>query len=289
MANDTGTGRDIEMPAPTYVIYHDECRDGFGAAWAAYRALGHRTQTGNPVHYIPSKYGQQPPDTNPQGYVYILDFSYNLETMNELFHRQDGRLTLLDHHKTAMEELQGKVPGCHFNMNKSGAVLAWDFFHPFKTLPPLLAYVQDRDLWQWKLPLSRRINAALQVTPLDFELWSHLDLETLALQGEALLELVQRQVTAAVDRAVILEIAGVPVPGVETDDLVSETAERLLAMNPDAPFVVIYHQSTDQEGHPVMKHSLRSTNGRADVSAVARSLGGGGHANAAGFVIPKPN
>ena len=209
--------------------------------------------------------------------------------MNQLFQRHSGRLTLLDHHKSAMEELQGKVPGCHFDMTKSGAVLAWNFFHPFKTLPPLLAYVQDRDLWQWKLPHSRAINAALQVTPLDLEAWSNLDLETLTMQGEPLLELVERQVTEAVEEAVVLEIAGVPVPAVKTQELVSETAERLLAINPAAPFVVIYHESTDQDGNPVIKHSLRSTNGRADVSAIARSLGGGGHANAAGFVTPKSN
>ena len=275
------------MPAPIYVIYHDECRDGFGAAWAAYKVLGHRKNTGNPVHYVPSRYGHSPPETDPDGYVYILDFSYNLETMNELFHRHSGRLTLLDHHKSAMEELQGKIPGCHFDMNRSGAVLAWNFFHPFKTLPPLLAYVQDRDLWQWKLPFSRQVSAALQVSTLDFEVWSHLDLETLALQGEALLEMVQQQVAEAVKAAEVLEIAGVSVPAVKTQELVSETAERLLAINPDAPFVVIYHESTDEDGNPVIKHSLRSTNGRADVSAVARSLGGGGHANAAGFVTPK--
>ena len=273
MANDPRTGGNTEMPPPIYVIYHHECRDGFGAAWAAYKVLGHLTNSGNPVHYIPSKYGHRPPETDPDGCVYILDFSYNLETMNELFHRHSGRLTLLDHHKTAMDELQGEVPGCHFDMNRSGAVLAWNFFHPLKTLPPLLAYVQDRDLWQWKLPSSRQINAALQVSTLDFEVWSHLDLETLALQGEALLELVDRQVAEAVETAVVLEIAGIPVPAVKTQEYVSETAERLLAINPDAPFVVIYHESTDEDGNPVIKHSLRSTNGRADVSAVAQEPG----------------
>ena len=61
------------MPAPIYVIYHDECRDGFGAAWAAFQALGHQKSTGNPVHYIPSKYGQRPTETDPDGYMYILD------------------------------------------------------------------------------------------------------------------------------------------------------------------------------------------------------------------------
>ena len=66
---------------PVYVIYHDQCPDGFGAAWAAFQALGYTTGNGSPVHYIPSRYGQKPPEMDPEGVVYILDFSYNLETM----------------------------------------------------------------------------------------------------------------------------------------------------------------------------------------------------------------
>ena len=275
------------MIASISVIYHDECRDGFGAAWAAFQALGHRTGNGNPVHYIPSKYGQKLPETDPEGFVYILDFSYNLETMTDLYDRQSGRIRLLDHHKTAMEELQGQVPGCHFDMTKSGAVLAWDFFKPFEKLPALLAYVQDRDLWQWQLPHSRQVNAALQVTPLDFELWSTLEIDSLRIQGEPLVSEMERQIALALETALVIEIDGVPVPAVEVEELVSETAERLLELNPNAPFVAIYHHSEDHDGNPVTKYSLRSAD-RADVSDVARRLGGGGHPNAAGFIKPRP-
>ena len=72
-----------EIIRPVYVIYHDQCPDGFGAAWAAFQALGYTTGNGSPVHYVPSRYGQRPPEMDPEGVVYILDFSYNLETMTE--------------------------------------------------------------------------------------------------------------------------------------------------------------------------------------------------------------
>ena len=83
--------------------------------------------------------------------VYILDFSYNLETTTKLWHFHGGRVTLLDHHKSAMEELQGQLPGCYFDMNRSAAAIAWGYFKPLERMPDLLAYVQDRDLWRWEL------------------------------------------------------------------------------------------------------------------------------------------
>ena len=189
-----------EIIRPVYVIYHDQCPDGFGAAWAAFQALGYTTGNGSPVHYIPSKYGQRPPEMDPEGMVYILDFSYNLETMSKLWHRHGGRVALLDHHKSATEELQGQLPGCHFDMNRSGAAIAWDYFKPFERMPELLAYVQDRDLWRWELPDSRAVNAAIEAAPMDFEAWSKLEIEELRTQGQPVVDRNNRSRRAAGER-----------------------------------------------------------------------------------------
>ena len=272
------------MPEPVYVVYHAECRDGFGAAWAAWTALGHRTDGGYLVYYRATKHGETPPKTDPDGRLYILDFSFNLETMTRLWEHHGGRVTLLDHHQSAMLELQGKVPGCHFDMEKSGAVIAWNYFHPMEPLPDLLAYVQDRDLWQWNLPDSREVSAALEQEPMEFKAWSKLDTAELARKGSEILAENRRQVDRQVKTAGLSNVGGTTVPSVETDNLVSETAERLLALNPDAPFVAVYHRTETEAGLPATKFSLRS-NGRADVSAIAKRLGGGGHPNAAGFTV----
>ena len=42
------------MPTPVYAVCHADRQDGFGAAWAHFHALGHKTSNGNPVHSIPS-------------------------------------------------------------------------------------------------------------------------------------------------------------------------------------------------------------------------------------------
>lgn len=276
------------MTAPVYVIYHDECRDGFGAAYAAFQALGHRTQNGNPVHYLPSKYGQKPPDTDPEGTVYILDFSYDYDTMVELHRKHQGRLTLLDHHKTAMETLRAKVPGCYFDMDKSGAIMAWNFFKGFTPPPEILLYVQDRDLWRWELPHSRAINAALQETELDFKTWANLSIENLKARGQELLAHMYHDIDRVLETQTETELGPHRVPAVETEDHVSETAEVMLERHPEAPFVAVFHHSTDDQGLPITKFSLRSR-GDFDVSEVAKAQSGGGHAPAAGFIAQDLN
>ena len=264
---------------PVYVIFHADCRDGFGAAWAAWTALGD-----NRVHYIPSKYGEAPPGTDPRGTVHILDFSYDLPTMQALLARHHGRVNLLDHHKTAQEALDGRIAGATFDMNRSGAVMAWEHFHPAEPVPELLLYVQDRDLWNWKLPASREINEALQQTALEFPLWSALTIPALLEEGTRLRAPAMEQVRANLARASISTVLGTGVPSVETDQLMSDTAEQLLIENPHAPFAAVYYH-TEQDCVPATKFSLRSKKGGTDVSAIAHVLGGGGHANAAGFVI----
>ena len=51
------------------VIYHADCTDGFGAAYAAWKQLGNRAE------YYACKHGTSPPEVKGKNVV-ILDFSY---------------------------------------------------------------------------------------------------------------------------------------------------------------------------------------------------------------------
>jgi oligoribonuclease NrnB/cAMP/cGMP phosphodiesterase (DHH superfamily) len=84
---------------------------------------------------------------------------------------------LLDHHKSAAEKLTGFACRCgevHFDMNKSGARLAWEFFHPERALPAMVRYVEDRDIWAWQYPQSAGFLAALDMEPFSFERWAQI-------------------------------------------------------------------------------------------------------------------
>lgn len=268
------------------VLYHAACADGFGAAYAAWTVLGD-----DPI-YLPVQYGQLPPDeASGSRRLYILDFSYDRETLLGLVGSNDLGVTVIDHHKTAREALDGlDEPGLEirFNLEKSGAVLAWEYFHLSDPVPDLLRFVQDRDLWRWELPLSREASAALGSLPRDFETW---DAWRIALDhpgseaaqrffqlGVAILDDHRIRVEHLASKAHWVEIAGHRVPAVNSPIFQSEIGERLCELHPDAPFAAVF--SCPDQGSEVW--SLRSRGG-FDVSSVAKALGGGGHSAAAGF------
>ncbi len=273
------------------VLYHDNCNDGFCSAFVAWRRLG------DEADYRAVQYGQAPPDVKDRE-VYILDFSYPRPLMLSLV--ADARsLVVLDHHKTAQEELAGDwcvvrgdrtthAPTIIFDMEKSGCHLAWNFFFPGADTPWLVDYVEDRDLWRWKLPDSQAVNATIASYPKDFLLWEswlerHAEYRhggerrnRFATEGAAILRFQQQQVNALYALATEVLLDGHRVLSVNTPVLVSEVAGHL-AM--DRPFGVCWFENPDGK----IVYSLRSRDGGIDVSEIARKHGGGGHRNAAGF------
>ena len=273
-------GNGDETMSNIYVLYHAGCNDGFGAAWIAHKHLGD-IQDGRRVRYLPQSYGGEPPRMDAGSRIYILDFSYPLETMLEL-HRQHESVILLDHHETARDALEGRVPDCHFDLERSGATIAWEYWGSgFSTNEgELLArYIEDRDLWRWKLPDSREVSAALDSHPKRFRVWDRLDVETLAREGTGILRYIRTQTENLAGMAQEQELAGYPVPVVNTSLLGSETCEALLERHPEAEFAATYWER-DGRRH----WSLRSrADGDFDVAQIALKRGGGGHPHAAGF------
>jgi uncharacterized protein len=253
---------------PTVVLYHAECADGFGAAWALWRQFP-------TARFLPVKHGTPPPPGLQDQRVVIVDFSYARETL-ETMAEQTQALLVLDHHITAEQALAG-LPYAYFDMKKSGAVLAWEWAHDLP-VPWLLDYIQDKDLWTWALPLSREINAAIASHPFEFQIWNHFKQKELEQEGRAILRYEHELVTKLAGQAVMVEFQGATVPSVQSAILTSQIGERLSA---EAPFCLIWH---DRDGRRY--YSMRSREDGTDVGAIAASFGGGGHTHAAGFSVP---
>lgn len=163
----------LQDPDPL-VLYHGRCADGFAAALAAWRFYGGRVQCLPLSHGQVSTLEDLPPLAGRS--VYVLDFAFAPELLAAI-DAQAGRLLLLDHHKSAAEQLAGFACRCgalHFDMDKSGARLAWEYFFPDAALPDLVRLVEDRDLWRWQHEQTAGFVAALDMEPLDFERWSAL-------------------------------------------------------------------------------------------------------------------
>ncbi len=296
------------------VIYHANCTDGFGAAFAAWMKLG------DGAEYVPMQYGADYSKSENTFEVhgreiYILDFSFPRDIMDMLFAKAK-RVVWLDHHKTAFEMWCGKYekgmrvhenvgnPDVHeliLDDNKSGALLAWEWFHGHKDVPMLIQHIDDRDRWVWALDGSAELHAALgAMQPWSFEKWPDvfelasdrgmLDLYT---EGAAILRAQKQHVERMAKQAqkcriikteskpdgehweanVLVDASGL---AVNASLHQSEVGHELA--NQSGTFGCVWYVGADNR----VQCSLRS-NGEYDVSAVARAFGGGGHRNAAGF------
>ena len=268
----------------TVVIYHDHCADGAAAAWVAQRALR------DPECHAMS-YGDELPPIEDGSQLYVLDFSLDRHTMVALNERLGSdNVELLDHHESAAHRLAG-LPNCYFDPNRSGAMIAWDYFFSGQPPPEIIRYVQDRDLWRWNLPNSREVNAWIASWADDdsFARWNDMaqmveeQRETVIAQGRAILRTQDALVRQAAGSAIISTIDGHDVPVVTSPVLASEIGERLLELYPSAPFAAV---RALQDGGD--RYSLRSRQGGHNVAETATRLGGGGHPSAAGFRVRPP-
>jgi oligoribonuclease NrnB/cAMP/cGMP phosphodiesterase (DHH superfamily) len=252
------------------IIYHANCMDGFCAAW-----LLHKLHPN--AEFIPMNYGQSPPDVSGKN-VIIADFSFKRPILLEMKEKAQS-LLVLDHHKTAQADLEG-LDFCVFDMNKSGARIVQDFyqFSPTK----LVDYTEDRDLWRWKLLQSKEVNASLASYPKDFAIWDNLEdrlkenFISIVQEGMAILRYQDQVAKDHYSKPVLVTIRGHQVHCVNATTLFSDIAGKLAE---GMPFGVAWFRRQDGK----YQFSLRSRNEAVDVSEIAKSFGGGGHRNAAGF------
>jgi nanoRNase/pAp phosphatase (c-di-AMP/oligoRNAs hydrolase) len=234
-------------------------------------------------------FGQPPPDVKGRDVV-LVDFSYPRDQMFTL--AKDAKsLLVLDHHKTAQETLQLWVAPQNttviFDMNKSGAGLAWDYYFPKAERPFLVNYVEDRDLWNWKLPHSRELNAYISILPFVFEAWTAAHIGGMIPEGitesikmgRAALAKTAQYVAEVKKNAYLTVFEGHTVPIVNAPQVdISELVHSLCEDGGYHPFAMGFGQRSDG----MFAYSLRSI-GDFDVSELAKRYGGGGHKNSAGF------
>lgn len=279
MQNNRNEKIQTKRDAMIYVLYHANCTDGFGAAYAAWKRFGYNAK------YLPVSYGKNPPSLPEAKTVYILDFSYDKQTLLELSKKAD--VVVLDHHKSAEKELQS-LSFAQFDMDRSGAMMAWEYFHPEKDAPELIRYIQDRDLWKFEMKLSKEFHLGISSIPQVFEVWDVASVDGLVTSGAHILSyqnsLIARVASASVARGVD-SLFGKPlktrykVAFANSSVLESEIGDALLKKFPDADFAVIWYQTKDDK----VKASLRSHKGGVDVSEIAKIFSGGGHSSASGF------
>lgn len=261
-------------------IYHGNCADGFGAAWVFKRYADREHD------FHAGVYQEAPPDVAGRD-VYLVDFSYKRAVVEQMCEHAT-RVVLIDHHKTAIDDLRPLIEARRIealvNLEKSGATLAWEWFHGHneRDMPQLLWHIEDRDLWRFALSGTREIQANVFSFPYDFEVWDSLmarPVEELIAEGRAierkhfkdvneLLGVTARQMVIG---GYVVPVANLPYT------LVSDAAHKLAQ---GKPFAACYWDTPHGR-----TFGLRSTNDGVDVSEIAKQYGGGGHAHASGFTV----
>jgi oligoribonuclease NrnB/cAMP/cGMP phosphodiesterase (DHH superfamily) len=266
----------LEPSSVDCVIYHANCTDGFGAAFSAWKLLGNRAE------YHARAHGDKPPNVKGKNVV-ILDFSFNNKTTKKLI-KEANNLLVIDHHKSAMVELHD-ISNTHFDMTKSGATLAWEFFHPGKESPKFIQYITDRDLWKWELPYSKEFSAAFDMVPFEFEEFEKFEDDSVfddaVKRGSFILAYSKTVVKKVCEKAVSRKYKEMDVLVVNSSHWMSEIGAKL---SPDCDFALIWYYDHNDQHTQV---SLRSFHDHIDVSEIAKDFKGGGHRKAAGFTLAK--
>ncbi|MDP3636191.1 MAG: DHHA1 domain-containing protein, partial [Azonexus sp.] len=201
-----------------------------------------------------------------------------------------------------------------FNLEKSGARLAWEYFRPEQPTPLALQHIEDQDLWRFALPGSRAFCRALRLLTFDFIVWNELVAQTASIDapryremlehGAAIESYFKKETEAFAESSLRMpaDLRGDPIDALQAqrhgqkiiiDGELAWQAVRGIAVNANALFASeLGHLLAEQSntfgliwqlsGDGEIKASLRSK-GDFDVAAIAARYGGGGHRNAAGF------
>lgn len=272
------------------VIYHANCLDGFGAAFAAWLCFKQEGKL-DEVEFIPGFYQSELPYVAGKE-VYLVDFSFKRDDLIKVC-SVAKEVTVIDHHASAIKDLKGldeELDNLYFyfseDNSKSGAVLAWEYFMDMKYIPEFFRLIEDRDLWNWKYVKTKDFTAGLFAQPFEFEVWSRYleddrGIDQICEIGQVLNEQFDKELKSALKSVHRLKIAGFDVPALNVMPKFSSEAGNVLAQG--EVFAAIY-QIVDG----VIRFSLRSSNEpqALDVSVIAAKFGGGGHKNAAGFNLP---
>jgi hypothetical protein len=263
----------------TIILYHGNCPDGFGGAYAAWKKFG------DSVEYRPLLHGKPAPTDLANAKLYFVDFCYEQEVMNKIV-AEAASVTVLDHHEGTRAVVES-MPEFIFDNDRSGATIAWTYFHPEETVPMLLKYVEDGDLYRFVLPESRTLLSYLYAHPFTFESWDALRAELDDSQGFAHALEIGRIYTEHYNILLEQIVSGAELVAFEGHTVymvscprifVSDAGNRLYRKHP--PFAILPSVKVDG-----IRVSLRG-NGTVDLMSIAQKYGGNGPKSAAAFFIP---
>ncbi len=282
------------------VVYHKNCMDGVSSAYIMKDVLEAKNEFN--IEFIPLQYGESFKDAvgdniNKDVNFYFVDFSLQRKEMIELIESVNF-VTVLDHHESAeknLSKLEDQFDNCEiiFDMKRSGATLVFDTYNGLHKLDrEIFAYIQDRDIWEWKLKDSKEVSEylRLKVNPDDIESFGEViktPVSSMISGGQILDEATKKRVarkTNKIEKVMKVKIKGVDFLMLNATEDISEIGNAICNKYNIPAMMYFILQDTAQ-----VVFSFRSLDSLANVSEIAMSLGGGGHPCASGATLPLDN
>ncbi|XP_028805543.1 uncharacterized protein LOC114760456 [Neltuma alba] len=315
----------IRKAKSSAVMYHYPCPDGAFAALAAHLYF---KATSLPALFFPNTvYRPLRAEDLPLHEIsdlYLLDFVGPSGFVQEVSAKV-GTVIILDHHKTALEKL-GSESSADKNVIKvidrerSGATIAFDYFKKkllssvadakhqsvlkqFEGVRQLYDYIEDADLWRWKLQNSKAFNSGLKdmniefdarLNPSLFDQLLSLNVDSVISQGMASLSCKQKLMDDCLSQSYRIALGGGAYGSclaVNADaalsELRSELGHQLASKSQNLKLRAIgavVYKVPEIGNHNMLKISLRSL-GNEDTTPISQEFGGGGHGNASSFML----
>lgn len=294
----------FESKHDVVVLYHKNCLDGIGSAWAAWKYYEGK------VDLLAVQYGDKFEEIFGANFdkltgkiVYCLDFSFDLPTTKHLMGICNP-LVVLDHHDSAWKNLKSIAQETFgdsnelfhngsfieslvvVDQNHSGTRLSWAWFFghdPRAVIPKGVLYVEDRDLWKWEFADSRNWTAgafSYEFSVENFDKLISANVDDVVKEGIGISRHMEKSVNLLYKSSRRFQVDEFDVPIVNCNALFASDLGAKMAEG--EAFSVTYH-----DGGNARHYSLRRAKG-ADIklNEIAERFGGGGHPGAAAFRIP---
>lgn len=268
-------------------IYHKNCLDGRGSAAVVARLHPD-------ADFLPMQYGSKRPTVEGRK-VYMVDFGLPAPDMRAI-RAEASEFIWIDHHASQLA-VQKTLGWGVLDTGECGTSLTWKQLFPDQAAPPVVAYIRDKDLWQWRLPDSRAIAAGLEASfPKDlFRGLLEVDLTLMAERGRPIVAAQAARIAELAKSGVVITdpygLVGKRALAVITKSDFNDLGEHICI--PQAAgglgfdLAILYYQKPDRR----WVHSLRSTGGdtpTADCAIIAAARGGGGHPTSACYITDEP-
>lgn len=271
----------IQTTKKIIVFYHDDL-DGFTGAWAAWKKLKDMAE------YIMLKYDEDANDWIIQlkdKEIYFIDCSLESEAISELASK--NKVILIDHHFSSKEKAN-LLPGSVFDDKHSAAFLSWKYFQDGKRAPLIVLYVEDYDIWKFKLPNSKELTTVLNLYSFNFKVWDKLakifqdknKRKELVKKGQAIVDYQKYLIGDLAGKGEEVVFEGYDAVAVNSPILSSEIGNHIYTKTGKIGIIWSYKGKRKQK----IGVSLRG-GGEINLADVAKKYGGGGHEAAAGFAI----